>query len=774
MRTINKMVIQPNTPNDNKVLWLNKNNASYYNNGTWVTIGESSEDRKELEEKLNKKANKVDMDVELNKKFDKESVLQTTGDAEDKVMSQKATTTAISDETTRAKAAEKTNAETITNEVARLDEKIDDKTNLADDEDLTSVDNGTGSNVLKFADRTYNTDNFSGKGYKILRKNVQSVNIASTKINITEVPSSDGTLSFTINGKETQIDVSATTDNTTTLVAQKVVSAFQESMTEYKVSVDASLITLIRKSSDSVTPSVFSASTTGVVCTILDSTKRELRNILTSAMINQPDTIYEIRYDFDLNGENIKMQDGCTLKFEGGSLKNGSIIGNNTRIDSSSYKIFETDLDINGNWNTEWMPEWFGAKGDGITDDSLAVNLTISKVPINSNINLYNNYLFNSGITINRSVNIRAYGIIKSTCYQGPTILIDTVNYIHLYIKRLENVSNKGLIYTEDNNYNYIVGIALRNSMYNFIEVEEIRLFSTGVFLLGDTTDTIYNYFILKRFAGTFNPIRITSNNGGAVNANVFSDIIWNYYSWNKAQLNGFAPYMIVSNSFTNTGTPYSNNSNIFKNLMLEFHNDYSTIGNQQPKVIKASYCNGYQLYISRIEVSRYKDEPKNKLATLGTNVQYMYANVEFIWGELDPITSNYSIFVLHSKPGDQHKNENVELLDVQINTLLNWKFGNVIVDKINRICNINISLNNMSEVIANTKVITNLPKPLFKDYTLTQIVGYAKSANSYNYWENPEVDLQIPFRVDSTGSLIIDKPISTNHCTTFNFMYYF
>lgn len=46
------MVIQPNTPNDNRVLWLNGSSASYYNNGTWVTIGESSEDRRELEEKV--------------------------------------------------------------------------------------------------------------------------------------------------------------------------------------------------------------------------------------------------------------------------------------------------------------------------------------------------------------------------------------------------------------------------------------------------------------------------------------------------------------------------------------------------------------------------------------------------------------------------------------------------------------------------------------------------------------------------------------------------
>ena len=40
-------------------------------------------------------------------KIDKTSILQESGDAEDKVMSQKATTTAIADETTRAKAAEK-------------------------------------------------------------------------------------------------------------------------------------------------------------------------------------------------------------------------------------------------------------------------------------------------------------------------------------------------------------------------------------------------------------------------------------------------------------------------------------------------------------------------------------------------------------------------------------------------------------------------------------------------------------------------------------------
>lgn len=50
-----------------------------------------------------------------------------------------------------------------------------------------------------------------------------------------------------------------------------------------------------------------------------------VKNILTQDMINQPNTIYEIRYDFDLNGETINVPENCTLKFEGGSISNGTI-----------------------------------------------------------------------------------------------------------------------------------------------------------------------------------------------------------------------------------------------------------------------------------------------------------------------------------------------------------------------------------------------------------------------------------------------------------------
>ena len=50
----------------------------------------------------------------------------------------------------------------------------------------------------------------------------------------------------------------------------------------------------------------------------------ERKNVLTQAMINEPNTIYEIRYDFDLNGKEITLPEYCGLRFNGGSFNNGS------------------------------------------------------------------------------------------------------------------------------------------------------------------------------------------------------------------------------------------------------------------------------------------------------------------------------------------------------------------------------------------------------------------------------------------------------------------
>lgn len=251
-------------------------------------------------------------------------------------------------------------------------------TNLPDEEDITSGINESGTDVLSLKDRVYNPLSFSGKGYKILRKNIKPVSLAVTKIIVGSIPTVDGAIGFTINGVEVSVDMATTTMTSTDLVAQKIAEKLTATMTMYEVSKDASTITLTRKFGGSVTPSVFSASTTGIVCTVTDSTKKELRNIITPIMMNQPNTIYEIRYDFDLNGETIQMNEGCTLKFEGGSLNNGILKCDNTIINNANFVVLN-NCSFSGTILSEYVrPEWFGAIGNGIVDDSNAIISSIN------------------------------------------------------------------------------------------------------------------------------------------------------------------------------------------------------------------------------------------------------------------------------------------------------------------------------------------------------------------------------------------------------------
>lgn len=71
-----------------------------------------------------------------------------------------------------------------------------------------------------------------------------------------------------------------------------------------------------------------------------------------------PNTIYEIRGKVDLNKLTISIASNCTLEFKGGSLSNGTLSG----------KIK----------NKYVYPEWFGAKADGVTDDTDAINRAIA------------------------------------------------------------------------------------------------------------------------------------------------------------------------------------------------------------------------------------------------------------------------------------------------------------------------------------------------------------------------------------------------------------
>lgn len=73
------------------------------------------------------------------------------------------------------------------------------------------------------------------------------------------------------------------------------------------------------------------------------------KNTLTQSMMKHKDTKYIIKYNFDLNGETITVPENCILEFDGGSLSNGIIVLNNTKIFPTFNDLFGNNLIILGN-----------------------------------------------------------------------------------------------------------------------------------------------------------------------------------------------------------------------------------------------------------------------------------------------------------------------------------------------------------------------------------------------------------------------------------------
>lgn len=83
------------------------------------------------------------------------------------------------------------------------------------------------------------------------------------------------------------------------------------------------------------------------------------KNKTFAEQVTKENTIYEIRYDFDLNSATITIPQGCVLKFEGGKLSNGIVNGNNFYIDSPLKKIFDRVIFTGNCIKNIYELDWF-------------------------------------------------------------------------------------------------------------------------------------------------------------------------------------------------------------------------------------------------------------------------------------------------------------------------------------------------------------------------------------------------------------------------------
>ena len=194
-------------------------------------------------------------------------------------------------------------------------------------------------------------------------------------------------------------------------------------------------------------------------------------NATLAAQLTVENAIYEIRYDFYLGDTTLTIPANSILFFNGGCIKNGTVVGNYTRIIAPIVKIFD-NVTTSGKWAiNEVFPEWFGA----VPDDTSVDN----SVPINKALTAFK-YGNQSTVT---------YAPVVLT--QGRYYVQHTINIVDETTLRGNGYNANGLVRVTDANEEAIIYVTGTRFLLSHIFVWGVSLSSdnktkTGV-QMGDT-----------------------------------------------------------------------------------------------------------------------------------------------------------------------------------------------------------------------------------------------------------------------------------------------
>lgn len=269
-----------------------------------------------------------------------------------------------------------------------------------------------------------------------------------------------------------------------------------------------------------------------------------------AAQVTLANTIYEIRYDFDLGGASVTIPSGCVLQFNGGSISNGLVDLNFCKIQGNA-KIFS---DVSGRISNMADCGWFGASQDPGVDCGIAINKAAT---ISDDIYLGPGvYYFSTPIVIGKTpAATRSPKIIRfdgKLIYNGAVedaslIKItsgantSSLEYPSIYISEVSVDTNR-VIYSDTYNSNCI-GIDFENCICADIHIGKISGANTGIRLYGNGKGCSYNNISVGRIEYFNYGIRLYQDNGGWANENTISGARFlKYTSFNPATL--FAIYM--------------------------------------------------------------------------------------------------------------------------------------------------------------------------------------------------------------------------------------
>lgn len=233
--------------------------------------------------------------------------------------------------------------------------------NFPDNEDISLrfYNNNCKISSLGLKDREYDPYSFSGKGYKILRKNIipDEVNI---DIDIPTYVNFDGILECPVyvinniifkdfNNIESYKIFYSTLDKCFLLGVELAINNTVAVYEYYALWDNENNININSKNYNYINPCTGCYSgrldnvyiNNNIKYQIINNKLEPItrgvyfkyKNILTqNDFINKPNTIFVLRYDFDLNNESIVLENNCEIILEGGTIKNGNINLNNAKL----------------------------------------------------------------------------------------------------------------------------------------------------------------------------------------------------------------------------------------------------------------------------------------------------------------------------------------------------------------------------------------------------------------------------------------------------------
>lgn len=286
---------------------------------------------------------------------------------------------------------------------------------------------------------------------------------------------------------------------------------------------------------------------------------KEGRNILTQDMINKLNSIYIIEYDFDLNGEEVTIPEGCVLDFQGGSLNNGILLGELYTVKpltASNIGIIYNSIS-HSDYNSKCLSILSGITNNPKLqlEDSLYISGDLTNVLFNNiNINGNGNTIFLNGFnTLNVKKDISICNtVVDSINKNTPSMLFKLPNNDYLSSIDINNCTFKG-------------NIQVLHSQKKKTNESDVKDCIISLNIYNNNFEDIH--YINSPFDGVLSIIFFLQNTN-IKNANINNNNIHNFYgTFLDASITNFSLYEeVITDYYKNKGRVFNIKNNVFHN----------------------------------------------------------------------------------------------------------------------------------------------------------------------------------------------------------------